>query len=169
MPNASHEALRTRYRPDDIRLLFLGESPPVGGTFFYAADSNLQRWTQRAFTATFGQVWACGEDFLTAFQALGCYLDDLCLDPVNGLDPVARRRARREAEPLLAARLRDMHPRAAISMMTGTEANVRAALHLAGRDDLPLSIMPFPTFGNQHRYVARLVPALRGLREAGIL
>jgi hypothetical protein len=169
MPNLRHEALRAYYRPDDVRVLFLGESPPRGGTFFYAADSNLQRWTQRAFTAAFGVAWESGEAFLRDFQALGCYLDDLCLDPVNGLDPAVRRRARREAEPQLAARLAGMQPRAIISMMTATAPNVRAALALAALDDVPLAIMPYPTHGNQHRYVAALAPLLQELRVQGVL
>jgi hypothetical protein len=39
------EVLRGRYRPDVIRVLLVGESPPAGGTFFYAANYNLYRAT----------------------------------------------------------------------------------------------------------------------------
>lgn len=43
------ERLRARYRPERIVALFVGQSPPAGGTFFYFANSNLYRHTERAF------------------------------------------------------------------------------------------------------------------------
>ena len=49
------EELRRRYRPETVRALFVGESPPAGGTFFYAANSNLYRFTEQAFRAALGQ------------------------------------------------------------------------------------------------------------------
>jgi len=32
------DKLRLRYRPDKISVLFVGESPPAGGTFFYKSS-----------------------------------------------------------------------------------------------------------------------------------
>jgi hypothetical protein len=37
------EHLRKHYRPDRVRILFVGESPPASGRFFYQADSGLYR------------------------------------------------------------------------------------------------------------------------------
>ncbi len=42
---ASHvrERLRRRYFPNPVRILFVGESPPVSGRFFYQADKHCSR------------------------------------------------------------------------------------------------------------------------------
>jgi hypothetical protein len=40
--DSSLESLRQSYRPQQVRVLFVGESPPAGGTFFYRANSNLR-------------------------------------------------------------------------------------------------------------------------------
>jgi len=169
MPNAEHEALRQRYLPQSIRVLFLGESPPASGTFFYAANSNLYRYTQRAFEEAYQRRWAAGAEFLTCFQSCGCYLDDLCLDPVNHMDAIARRRVRNASVPSLADRLQQTTPMAVVSVMTATAAQVNAAIARSGINPLFLDYLPFPTFGNQHKYVQRLTFTLHKLRNMGIL
>jgi hypothetical protein len=78
------ERLRSRYLPKETRVLFVGESPPSRGTFFYAANRNLYFATREAFFAAIPHL--VGRDFLEEFPRLGCYLDDLCLEPVNDLD-----------------------------------------------------------------------------------
>jgi hypothetical protein len=35
------EIIRTRYRPDRITTLFVGESAPASGAFFYHGDSTM--------------------------------------------------------------------------------------------------------------------------------
>ena len=77
------EILRSRYRPAAIKVLFVGESPPAGGTFFYLGNSILARHTQRAFQEVYRAKFTGPCEFLTAFAGLGCFLDDLCLSPVN--------------------------------------------------------------------------------------
>ena len=46
---ASRERLRRQYRPEHIRLLFIGESPPASGRFFYRRDSGLYRAIRDTF------------------------------------------------------------------------------------------------------------------------
>jgi hypothetical protein len=75
------ELIRKRYLTKEVRVLFVGESPPAGGTFFYAANSNLYFATEEAFVAALPALE--GKDFLEEFRRLGCYLDDLCLDAVR--------------------------------------------------------------------------------------
>ncbi len=43
------EELRLRYRPKKVGVLLVAESRPAGGTFFYAGNSNLVRYTEQAF------------------------------------------------------------------------------------------------------------------------
>lgn len=42
-------SMRESFRPADVKILFIGESPPAGGALFYAANSNLFRYTNAAF------------------------------------------------------------------------------------------------------------------------
>ena len=42
------EVTRLRYRPDRITTLFVGESAPVSGDFFYRNNSALVRYMQQA-------------------------------------------------------------------------------------------------------------------------
>ena len=88
----SRERLQLTYRPDRVRLLFVGESPPAGGTYFYSANSDLYRATWSAFEQARPQ-WKDTE-FLEAFKASGCYLTDLCKMPINQFETPEREVAR---------------------------------------------------------------------------
>lgn len=55
------ERLRLTFRPLAITTLFLGESPPHGGTFFYKQASLLYHRMKESFGAAL--------NFLPAFQA----------------------------------------------------------------------------------------------------
>ncbi len=79
-------------------MLFIGESPPASGRFFYHRDSGLYRATCDAFQIIDPAI--NDENFLAAFQAMGCYLIDLCPDPVDRLDPPSRRAACRAGEAI---------------------------------------------------------------------
>ena len=48
------EFTRARYRPDRITTLFVGESAPASGAFFYHGDSAMLRYMQRATEAALG-------------------------------------------------------------------------------------------------------------------
>lgn len=167
-------ALRDRYRPSRIRVLFVGESPPAGGTFFYASNSKLYAATRTAFETGVPEL-LLGRDFLDDFQALGCYLDDLCLQPVNHLKGTPVLEAQREAErkrgeDSLASRIRAAHPMAVVVVMKGIVANVWSAMGAADVGDLPQHAFPFPG-RPQHSeaYIAGLADHLRELREQGTL
>jgi hypothetical protein len=56
-------------------VLFIGESPPARETFFYFANSNLYSATREAFEAAIPALRG-EDDFLGAFQGLGCYVED---------------------------------------------------------------------------------------------
>src|SRR5581483_12338865 len=100
------ERLRRRYRPAEIRLLFIGESPPASGRFFYQRDSGLYRAFRDAFLAADASITEDG--FLAVFQSSGCYLIDTCRDPVDHLDARSRRAACLAAEPSLARQIRNL-------------------------------------------------------------
>jgi hypothetical protein len=78
----STEETRRQFLPEDVRILLIGESAPANGTFFYKANSKLYDATKEAFRLAVPKL-VRGPNFLDRFMALGCYLDDLCLTPVN--------------------------------------------------------------------------------------
>jgi hypothetical protein len=169
-----HERIRPQYRPEVVRVLFVGESPPAGGTFFYAANSNLFFATREAFVRVFGEG-ACGQGdaFLRFFKRLGCYLDDLCPDPVNKLSPAERKRLRQAAVPALAGRIGVARPQAVVAVMIAIKPHVSEALRasadpgsqLAG----PVHALPFPRPEHRARFKRELEELLRQLLKAGIL
>jgi hypothetical protein len=163
------ETLRQKYKPDEIRVLFVGESPPAGGTFFYAANSNLFRAMASAFAQAFGSRVPNAAEFLEFFREAKCYLDDLCLEPVNHMTSSARRRARRAGEKPLAERLKVDTPLVTVAVPLSVQPHLESALLQAGLASVPVYGLPFPAMGHQHRFATELVALLRELCVEGVL
>ena len=164
------ELLRRQYLPKEVRVLFVGESPPAGGTFFYAANSNLYFATEEAFVAALPA--RAGKDFLEEFRRMGCYLDDLCLEPVSRLDArnPLRVAARAEGQERLAEHLRIWRPKAIVVAMVAIAENVARAAREAGLEDVQEHVLPFPgRKAHRDRYVAELVILVTGFEAAGVL
>jgi hypothetical protein len=174
---ASPPAERTRrgYRPDEVRVLFIGESPPAGGTFFYYANSKLYDATREAFEAAIPALRRA-DDFLEAFKRLGCYLEDLSPVPVNHLDLKDReqRRQRRalRAEGIkpLARRMRLRPPLvvAPVVLDMVNTGDIAETLRLAGHADVERADLPFPR-RHRDRYVDELTAHVRAWRRRRIL
>lgn len=156
------ERLRHSYRPDNVRILFVGESPPAGDTFFYEANSVLFHHTQEAFTRAFDRSFASGKDFLDFFRSQGCYLEDLSLVALNRASVIKRRRHRTKGINSLAKRIRAASPATVIVVMRAIRAQVNQAVQQAG---IAASIyfLPFPAFGHKQEYVKKLTNILREL------
>jgi hypothetical protein len=73
------EATRRAFKPQKIMTLFVGESAPASGDFFYYGTSAMTRYMRQAFEGAFGLT----DDFLASFKAFGWYLDDLVLVPAG--------------------------------------------------------------------------------------
>jgi len=169
------EVARERFRPATVSVLFVGESPPSGGTFFYFANSKLYEATKEAFRLAVPDL-VKGSNFLERFAGLGCYLDDLCLEPVNHLkldNPLAktkRLRLREQGEVALAGRIRDQAPEEVVVVMKDIQTNVRRAMMLAERDGASVHALPFPgRKAHRDRYVDELVTLLGTFRVRGLL
>ena len=154
------ERLRRQYRPADVRLLFIGESPPASGRFFYQRDSGLYRAIRDAFRAVYPSI--TDADFLPVFQAAGCYLIDSCLQPVDRLNPASRRAACQAGERLLSRTIGMLQPQAIVTVVRSIRVNVERAASCAGWDG-PLIDLPYPGRWTRHReiFLAQLVPVLR--------
>ncbi len=144
MSESNLEEVRARFRPEKITTLFVGESAPHSGRFFYKEDSNLYRHMRQAFGG--------GDDFLVRFKSKCFYLDDLALEPINQIRAsAARREARLRAIPSFAKRLIDYQPEAVVVLMRGIEPMVRIAMRRALLS-VPFQVVTFPI---HHKNVLR--------------
>jgi len=154
------EQLRECCRPDHVRLLFVGESPPASGDFFYLGNSKLYRSTAAALG--WDEDW---KEALSSFQDAGGYLIDLCHEPIDKLARPAKRAKRKEAEADLAVRLQSLAPDAIVIAMRDIEGNVRRAIAAAGLpESLPVFVVSFPAHGHQPEYIRDLREIAKELR-----
>lgn len=149
---SEQEKARLNFKPKNIRFLFIGESMPAGGTFFYFENSNLYNYTKEAFLQNFD--WP-EKDFLKFFKSNGFYLDDLCQEPINHLTESEKKQARKAYEASLSDRLKEYKPLVIMSTPKSIEKNVNSAINLSGLRIENYSL-PFPAMSNQHKYVEEL-------------
>ena len=156
------EQLRSRYRPADVRVLFVGESAPAGGTHFYFANSNLFRATREAFGRGLGVAQPPnGEAFLEWFRELGCWLVDLADRPVNQLSSRERAGVVEAGVPRLAGVLRETSPERTLVLIRRVAPSVRRAAALAGFDERAIDVLPFPIRQWRSTYVEQLAGIMR--------
>ncbi len=153
------ETLRKSYKPDRIKLLFIGESPPRSGNFFYNKGS-LTNFTSRAFEKVFGRVFSDTQSFLIFFRLSGCYLEDICLEPVDKLPPKERTMMLKGSVEYFSVRLKEYSPVAIVIVLKRIESHVKKALRKA---DIccPIYTLPFPGFGQQKNYITKLCEILQ--------
>ncbi len=143
------EETRARYCPERITTLFVAESPPQSGKFFYYGNTVLARHMSSAM----GSAGLLGDgDFLDSFKAFGWYLDDLVLTPMNHLTRSQREAACRNAGASLADRIAEYRPLAIVTVLLRIKDIVEAATIAAG-SDAPRFAVPFPGNGQQVRFL----------------
>ncbi len=165
----THEELRQTYKPSDVRVLLIGESPPANGTFFYIGNSNLWRYTRQAFRNVYGNDFDHDSSFCEFFMFAGCYLEDLCHDPVNRMKKAERRRACQVSAALLAKRILLLSPRAVVCVKRSVVGQVELAMAKAGLHTVPLHNLPFPSCGHQQEYVKGLTGLIERFRASGVM
>ena len=156
MPMKDLEALRRSFRPEDIKTLFVGESAPRSGKFFYTHNTGLYRAIKQAFNGS--------DDFLSGFKASGFYLDDLSLVPVNGMSPGERREQCKASIPSFSSRLREYQPASIVILLRSIDKWVREAAAQA-KLQVPVYSVTYPgrfqklreTFQNE---MAIIIPQL---------
>jgi hypothetical protein len=120
----SRERSRRQYRPRRVRILFVGEAPPASGRFFYHADSGLYRAIRDAFVTAFPSLRSSKGKFLETFRAMGCYLLDLCGEPVDRMNLHLRRCICLGGEARLARRLRKLRPMMIVTVVRSIGSNI---------------------------------------------
>jgi hypothetical protein len=150
------ESIRASYRPKRITTLFVGESAPHNGTFFYLGNTMLLRQMKRAVELALGET----SNFLESFKAYGWYVDDLVLTPVNHLSKSERIARCFDARKSLADRIAEYKPEAIVSLLHVVEPFVDDAAKEAG-SNVPRHVVPFPRFPKRFRAaMAILIPKL---------
>jgi hypothetical protein len=151
---SNFEELRKRFRPDHITTLFVGESAPDSGKFFYNSDSSLFHAMKKAFGGR--------ATFLEDFKMNGFYLDDLVLVPVNKLANKERSSLRWKSVSGFADRLNDYRPKTIVIVMRAIKPMVLEAMHRAGISYEPYST-PHPSFGNWNRFHIAMTEIIHSL------
>ena len=166
---------RARYKPRTIRVLFVAESPPSSGGFFYFSKTigkdHLFRETMKALS-----LWPLGHPLrkgldktglLEEFRSRGFFLIDTCDRPVDRLSPKARRISIAREAPSLARRAKKLDPDSIVIVKQTVYGPVRHALETAGLGDRILNTepLPFPSHGNQRRYRLRLRRLIRNMNQ----
>jgi hypothetical protein len=155
------ESIRLSYRPQRITVLFVGESAPASGKFFYKADPPVFREIRRAFSQHFG-LQCEDKEFLDWFKARGCFLDDLVHTPINDKVSDARKAARSKGVESLASRIAEYRPKTIIAIMKTIDPYVKDALRKSGVS-ATYHCVSFPGNGRQREFqdeMSKLLPNL---------
>jgi hypothetical protein len=104
------------------------------------------------------------ENFLARFRARGCYLVDLCREPVDHLDPIERRAMRNAGEAFLIRELKRLQPEMiapVLRSIVGNVENAAARAHWQGE----MLQLPYPGRWSRHRaaFIEALAPVIRRL------
>jgi hypothetical protein len=146
---SAREALRRRYRPKRVRILFVGEAPPASGRFFYSENSGLYRAVRSVFARAFPEVEQ--EKFLAFFAKQGCYLVDLCGQPVDQLTNRKRRQICLKGEARLSQIIKRLQPKIIVTIVRSIAAIVMRAQERAGWQGQHLEV-PYPGRWKRNRY-----------------
>ena len=153
---------RRKYRPARIRILFVAESPPSSGGYFYfpktVGKDHLFRETMKAL-----RFWprdrpmGRGIDkrpFLERFCARGFFLIDTCPLPVDKLPTKTRANAIGEGALTIASRVRQLNPGNVVVIKKTIFHPVSDSLVQAGLGNKILNKkpLPFPSHGNQQSF-----------------
>ena len=156
-PPTDLEKLRKSFKPQSIKTLFVGESAPSGGTFFYLENSNAYRYMKKAF--------GCPDDFLNWFKAHAFYLDDLVPFPIDDLQKESdRRRAHDKHVSDLAGRIRTYDPATVVCLLRGIDQPVQKALEASG-SQANYYCVRFPGNGQQNNFLADMNEILPSILE----
>jgi hypothetical protein len=155
------ESLRESYKPEKIKILFVGESAPASGAFFYDGSphtftTNIRKTFEMALDVTFED----NKEFLNYFKDKQCYLDDLCLEPVDHFSPAEKNVTRAESIKPLSERLRDMNPDVIIISMKSIEHYVHDAIVLSDVTS-KVVVTPFPGMGHLLQFREIVIPILK--------
>jgi len=164
------EALREKYKPTNVRVLFICESPPIN-TFFYMRNSILYYATVEAFKNIYAQEIA---DFLEFFKEKGFYLIDLISERGKKLTQL-KDVEKISVKEMLKEKLLKLRPKSIIITPKEISDFVLSAIkELTETQQLKINLrediieLPFPTF-RRKEYISGLTKWLKNLIERRVI
>lgn len=146
--DSKQEKIRLKFKPKKISYLFIGESMPAGGTFFYFENSNLYFHLRDVFLNNFN--WDKLE-FLKYFKSNGFYLDDLCQQSINQLSSSEKTSIRKAYEENLSLRIKKYKPNIIITTPKSIVKNVNRSI-IQAELNIKNITLPFPAMGHQNEF-----------------
>lgn len=139
-----------------MQLLFIGESPPNNGKYFYTG-SAMTTYTRRAFEKAKQLEFLDTYKFLDYFKDAGCFLDDLSLEkgkPTGSLENEIKQ---------LSERIAFVNPPIVVIVLKRIECDVRKAIEMSGCKPV-IHALPFPGHGHQKKYIDELSQIIENLQ-----
>jgi hypothetical protein len=153
---------RNKYKPSKVNVLFIAESPPSSGGYFYAEKTigkdHLFRETMKAL-----EFWpidtpmrrGCDKRrILNEFRSSGFFLIDTCEIPVDRLQSRERRLSTVQGALTLPRRVKSLDPDRILIVKKTVFKPASQVLTDAGFGNRILNTkpLPFPSHGNQRKY-----------------
>lgn len=159
MSGNKYEDLRNEYKPVKVELLFVGDSRPGGGKFFYQGDSVLYKETKKAFD----QYYNNDEFTLDRFVELSCWFVDVCLEPIGHLSGKERRKLISDNMPRLLKVVEEEKPKTiVVCKKTFLEPEIKKTSIMEQYEEgESIFFLPFPARGHQDLYSQGLRKALK--------
>ena len=158
------EAIRQSFRPDKVRLLFVGEAPPIIGAHFYGGG-HISKHMATVFASVFSRSFSSSDEFLAFFKREGCYFVDLSHEPISHMPDKIRRRCVVACVIPLALRIRQCNPEHVIGVTKGIEHQVRKAAQMAEIDSSRVFCVPVPLYGKRTLFMKDLTALLMTIYE----
>jgi hypothetical protein len=163
-PKSHYLKLRTRYQPAHLDLVFLLESPPASGKYFYDPESKTTEPVFAGLMRLIREDPPTKHEGLTAFQARGLLLVDATYQPVNHINSRRERnQAILDALPELIEDLNRTLPDRRTPIVL-VKANICRLIEKPLKNDgfnvsNDGTVIPFPSSGQQanfHRAIQKL-------------
>ena len=164
----NHQALREKFKPEKIKVLFIAEAPPENDTFFYSAKGGFYNFTKQVFIELFEDEIKKSTDFLHFFQYKSYFLDDLCNETKTFKEIRSNKKYYIKE---LEGRLIAYNPQAIIITLKRINGLIHEAIKQSNISINPELIftLPFPGNGHQNDYMSGLRIALNDLISKNIL
>ena len=153
---------RNKYKPIKVNVLFIAESPPSSGGYFYVEKTigkdHLFRETMKALGFwPIDRPMRKGCDkrpMLNEFRSIGFFLIDTCEIPVDRLQSRERRLSTVQGALTLPRRVKSLDPDRILIVKKTVFKPGRQVLTDAGFGNRILNTkpLPFPSHGNQRKY-----------------
>lgn len=150
--------LALQYKPEKVKILFIGEAPGRADKNFYLGNNNLYRTVIVAFKELYGE-FSSRDEFLAFFKSAGCFLDHIGLEHTERHDMAKRKANRQNGISSLSEKLKTYQPETVIIVMKALEKQVQQAIDLSGIQSIQNQATVSYPAGSNTNYLA----CVRGL------